>query len=484
MSNSIGKDAVNITFSKIITMGISMVSAMLLSRFRSLEEYGTYSQLLMTIQLVTTIFMLGLPNSINYFLARAENQEERRKFLSVYYTLSTFLSFVAGLSLILSVPIISAYFKNSMIKSFTYFLAVYPWTQITIHSVTNVFIVYKKTVRLMYFNIITSVLLLFSIFIVQILNMSFREYMIIYTLCNVCFSLYIYISVNRLAKGINFKIDRRLINNIFTFSLPIGLASVVGTINIELDKLMIGGLLPTEKMAVYANAAKELPVTFITSSVTAVLIPTVVRLLKLGENEKAIDLWKHSVYITYAIVAILAIGCFTFAEDAITLLYSDKYIEGKWVFAIYSLNMLLRCTYFGLILNSTGNTKFILQSSCISLTVNIVLNFLLYKVFGFIGPALATLISAVIMNFSQLLMSAKKINLKFKNIFPWKDILNLTLINVVLALFAILLKQLMCLDAYVGSILETLVIAAIWGIVYTIIILKKIKFHWNMLNNN
>jgi len=70
-----------------------MITAMLLSRFRTLEEYGTYSQLLMVINIATTFFMLGLPNSINFFLARAENNNERQKFLSVYYTLSTVLSF-------------------------------------------------------------------------------------------------------------------------------------------------------------------------------------------------------------------------------------------------------------------------------------------------------------------------------------------------------------------------------------------------------
>ena len=70
--NNLGADAIKISASKIISLGMTMVTTMLLSRFRTLEEYGTYSQMLLVIGLVTSVCMLGLPNCINYFLARAE----------------------------------------------------------------------------------------------------------------------------------------------------------------------------------------------------------------------------------------------------------------------------------------------------------------------------------------------------------------------------------------------------------------------------
>lgn len=67
MQNNLGRDAVNLTLSKVIALGITMLSSMLLSRFRTLEEYGTYSQLMLVVQLAISIFTLGLPNSINFF---------------------------------------------------------------------------------------------------------------------------------------------------------------------------------------------------------------------------------------------------------------------------------------------------------------------------------------------------------------------------------------------------------------------------------
>ena len=110
---------------------------MLLARFRTLEEYGTYSQMLLVINLFASIFMLGLPNSINFFLARAENQDEQRKFLSVYYTASTALSILLGVALVCAVPLIEGYFKNPAIRSFAYFLAIYPWANVISSSIAN-----------------------------------------------------------------------------------------------------------------------------------------------------------------------------------------------------------------------------------------------------------------------------------------------------------------------------------------------------------
>ena len=81
-STSLGADATLLTFSKVATSGIAMVMTMLLSRFRTLEEYGTYSQILMVVNLVTSILMLGLPKSLNYFLAKTDAKEEKQKFLS------------------------------------------------------------------------------------------------------------------------------------------------------------------------------------------------------------------------------------------------------------------------------------------------------------------------------------------------------------------------------------------------------------------
>ena len=85
MKNTIGGNIINLFSAKSITLIISMITTMLLARFVTLNEFGSYSQMLLVVNLVSTVFMLGLPSSINYFLARAEtNGGETLPFCILY----------------------------------------------------------------------------------------------------------------------------------------------------------------------------------------------------------------------------------------------------------------------------------------------------------------------------------------------------------------------------------------------------------------
>jgi len=482
MRSSIATDAVKLSISKMITMAISMVTAMLLSRFRTLEEYGTYSQLLLVINLVTTLFMVGLPGSINYFIGRAESKEEKERFISVYYTLSTLNGFISGLALVLSVPIIISYFENPLINNFIYYIAVIPWTKIIMAGIDNLLIVYHRTTRVMMFRTLNSLSILGTIVFVQLLDLSFSIYMILFTIVEAAFTVAVYLITRNTAGKFSISFDRRIIKSILSFSVPLGLASVVGILNIELDKLLIGRFFSTEDLAIYSNAAKELPATIIAGVITTVLMPRLVVLLKNNDNKKAISLWGSSIVISYAIICFFAAGLFVFAPEAISFLYSEKYIPGTGVFRIYSIVLLLRATYFGIILNSTGKTKFIFYTSLVSLGMNFVLNYVFYLWLGFIGPAIATFISIAFIQLLQLIATSIQLKVKFSAIFPWKALGLLTFLNALLGVGFATLKEIIPLGKYIGNVAQAFVLGTVWMIVYLAITYRSIVKRWHILN--
>ncbi|PKM69635.1 MAG: hypothetical protein CVU94_02900 [Firmicutes bacterium HGW-Firmicutes-19] len=482
-SVTLGNDALRLTASKVITMIISMISAMLLSRFRTLGEYGTYSQLLIIVSIATSLIMLGLPNSINYFLAGADSPFERDKFLSVYYTLSTFLSFVIGFVLVLSVPLLESYFDNENIRSFIYFFALYPWARIIASSIENILVVYRRTRLLVYFRITNSVSLLLIIFVVQIFGLTFNSYILMFLLVEIVFGLSVYFIVNSISGGIKLSFDINLIKKVITFSIPIGLASVVGTLNYNLDQLMVGKFYNTEQLAIYANAGRELPITIVTTSIVAVLLPVIVRLIKKQEYKIALKLWGNSIILSYVVICFFAVGFFAFAPDVMNLLYSEKYLPGVPIFRVYSLVLLLRCTYFGIVLNASGKSQFIFYSSIASLFMNVLLNYLLYLTIGIIGPAIATLLSQLVINLIQLAYTAKATKVTFSNVFPWKSIGLLTLLNIVLGIAFYYLKGILTIDLSLGSIGESVFLGLLWGVVYFLVVKNEVVLNWKLLNN-
>lgn len=479
--SSIGIDAIRLTISKIITLLITTITTMLVARFRSVEEYGTYSELLLTVNIVVSVFMLGLPNSINFFLARAETKAERQKYLSVYYTLSTILSIIIGVVLVLSIPVIEAYFHNPAIRGFWYFCVVYPWSSVVEGSVENLLVIYQKTSLLMLYRFVYSIFMLGVAIGVQRLGYGFSIYMVCFVVVNVIFTIWVYLIANYLSGGIVFWIDIKLIKSILAFSVPMGLATVVGTFNTEIDKLLIGYLMSTEEMAIYTNAAKELPLAIIASSITAVLLPELILLVKKDRTSEAVELWGNATVLALIIIAFVVSGVFTYAEEVLTILYSAKYIKGVTVFRIYTLNLILRVTYFGIILNSFGETKKIAACGIASLGLNVVLNPVCYMVFGMVGPAIATFVTIVLVMLLQLSMTATVTNIKFSKLLPWNRIIKIILINISFGSIFYIIKRMLHIDIILGNVCESLALGIIWSLVYFSIMKKQIKCLWQKL---
>ena len=482
MANKLGKSAAILTLSKVFTLIITMISAMLLARFRTLTEYGTYSQLLLVINLATAFFTLGLPNSTNYFLARAESSEERRQFLSVYFTISTILCFIMGAVLTVLVPLFITYFENPLIKSFAYFLFFYPWAYVTIGSVSNILVVYGKTINLLFFNLISAIISLAAVAFVQVFHGTFNSYMVVFLVSNIILTLSVYCIVWKLEHPLRFSIDKLLVIKIFKYSIPIGLASLVGTVSIEIDKLMIGRFFDTEQLAIYTNAAKELPLTIVATSLTAVLLPQLARMLKKNDSEGAIRIWGISIRLSYLLICFFAMILIVFAPQIMTILYSEKYLPGVAVFRVYSLVLLLRCTYFGIILNSLGKTKMILYSSILSLVLNIILNYLLFLAMGMLGPAIATFISMGIAGFAQVFVTSKELQIPFKTILPWKKLGIITLINLALGIVLYIITKILSMGTSGKDILISIVIGLCGTGLYFIILYKPAKLLWKELN--
>ena len=482
---SIGREAVYLTGSRVLTSIIGVVTSMLLARFRTLSEYGTYSQIIMVTELVSSILLLGLPNSINYFLAKGETPKDRQDFLSVYSTLSTILTIVIGICLYLAMPLIISHFNNPFIRDFAYVFVVYPWSSLFINSLSSVCIVYGKSNKLIYFNLANALIVLVILLIAKIAGMSFHQYMLMYIGCLFFFAIVALIWSHNLSGGISIKLEFGLIKDIFIFSIPLGLASATGSISLELGKLVIGRFFSVDEYAIFANASRELPVTIIATTLTAVLLPQIVRLTKKGDHSKAVSLWGNAIEISMCFMCLFVGALIVFAPDVLSLFYSEKYVTegGVIVFRIYSIILLFRVTYWGMILNATGNTKFVFYSSLLSLLLNFVANIASIYLLGFIGPAISSLIVSITLCYVQLKFTTKVTDIPFRDIFPWKNIMKLILTSVGFCVVFGVLKQLILPDFdRLTSIYISIGLGIVWTLVYALLNLKFVKRSWRLLN--
>lgn len=128
--NNIGRDSLILTITQFITLGVNMVNAMMLSRFRTLGEYGTYSQVMMVCSIIITFMASGFSQCINYFLGRSENEEEKQSFVKNYYSIVSIVGVVGGIIALSLLPILKRYYGNDLLADFWFVFLFYPISHI------------------------------------------------------------------------------------------------------------------------------------------------------------------------------------------------------------------------------------------------------------------------------------------------------------------------------------------------------------------
>lgn len=489
--SGLASDATKLSLSNILSLSINMITIMLLSRFISKFEYGTYSQIQIINVLAVAIFSMGLPNCINYFFARSENKKEKQEFIFVYFFSLSAIFIVVCFLMYLFTPYLKAYFKNDILRDFTLIYSTLPLFTVIIQSNSNLLIAIGKSNKLIILTLLNNFALLLSIIFIKIFNLSFKGYMILYILIQFIYAIYVYISAfsigefssSELSKTINNVEIKSYLKTMLKFSIPLGLGTMISTLSIELDKLVISGLMDTNSLAIYTNASKELPIALIVNSFTAILLPKMSRMYKHKDISGIVAIWHSSICIGFTIMVFFATSIITFAPQVLVFMYSDAYLEGINVFKICTLILILRSTYFGIILNITGNTKYVFYSSLLALATNLVSNFLFFKLFGFIGPAISTVLCISLVNFIQLRFTSKILEMSIKDLFPLKDIFHVLLVNLLLAPIFILLKHLINPGIDIKGIIVSIVLGITWMVVYFMINRKFIHEKWVHLNS-
>lgn len=479
---NVATDSIKLSIAQIFSLVISMINIMLLSRFRTVTEYGTYSQMLMISALVVTFFASGFSQCINYFLANEKDDIERSKFIKSYYFIITLAGIISGVISLTILPLLVNYFNNELLYKYWFFLLLYPLSNVLNNGADRFFILYRKTNQLMLFKLRYGFTTLLTVTLAIVLNWTFSFYLYMFVLVEFTFGVLIYFFIYKITGIVPFGFNIGTCKKILTFAIPMGIAALIATLDTELDKLVIGGLTNTEMLAIYTNAAKELPVTVFSTSISTVVMPFIVRNIQNNNNNSAANLWNKSIKFSAYIMCFFMVAFFVFAPQVISVLYSDKYIAGTNIFRIYLLVLPFRLTYYGMILNSCKKTKIILLSSVCTLVINIVLDYMFYFFIGITGPAWATVISVAMMNMAQLIFTKKLINVRFLEIYPVVHILKILVINIVLGILFFVIQDRLFYYCSFNHNLLTICLGGIWLMVYILLVRKKMLYLWHSLN--
>ncbi len=410
--------------------GLKSLIGIALARLITPGELGTYRQLFLIYSTFSTLILLGIPQSLLYFLPKVSTDVQRKALIARTLNLVSLLGLLFALGIILCRHEVAYRFANPRLSELLLLFALYPIFMLVTQLYSSVMLGLKQALRAAKFTIFAIgcdfILILGTALITRNLNL------IIIALIVSAFLQWGYAQVHLWSYHSWF--DGTIYSGLkeqMHYAVPLGISSIIGMLSVQLDKFMISGFFTPEQFAVFSIGAMELPlVGILANSVNSVLLPH----LSSSHPREMGDLFSGAVRKNALIVFPLTVLFFIFAEPLMVFLYGHIYAEAAQYFKIYLLILPLRIATYGILFQAFGKTKLIMLISIFTLFSNAFLNFFMIRKWGMQGAAFATVIVTWLSVVIYLILMRRNLRLRLLSLFPVARIIRTALVALLSAL--------------------------------------------------
>lgn len=376
----------------------SLVTAAVLSRVFDKADYATYRQTVLVYNLAAPLLALGLPQAVYYFVPRSEARArgivlENLMLLGLLGLLCTLFLLAGGNRFV------AAQFGNPDLEKLLLLFAPYPAMMAPTASLAACLVTFDRSPLVALHSIATrgaGVVLVVGAALVW--GHPTAAVAALVVAGAVTFLPALVLMLRAPSEG-KWRPTRSGMREQLAFSIPLGLASSLGLLTLNIDKVLVARAFPGEVFAVYVNGAMEIPlIAVITGSVSSVLLAEMSGLMSRGAWQEAIALWRRSAVKTAGILYPIFAGLMLLAPELMVLLYSEAYVDSARPFRIYLLALLIRVAFFGVIFQGAGRNRLVLRYTLLSLALNVVVSVILMRWIGPLGAAVGSI--AVIVGFT------------------------------------------------------------------------------------
>lgn len=415
----------------------SIVSAAILSRYFTKDQYGTYKQVMYVYHTLLTVFTLGLPLAYSYFLPRVSKSEGKSLVNKLNYCF-LLMGFVFSIVLYFGADLFAGILKNEELASNIRIFSLAPVFILPTMGLQGILATYKKTILNAIYVVSTRILMLICV----ALPVVIYENTVAVALWGFIISSFISCIIAFYFQNLPFrgcKKEKSTITykSIFAYSLPLMVAGFLGIVINAADQFYVSRFFGSEVFADFANGSLELPfVSMVLSASGTVLLPVFSKML--SDNctvDEVVSLWTRTAvkatYILYPIV----VFCFFFAGDIMTFLYGEMYITSAKYFQIMLIVNLFTIIQFYPIILALGKTK---EYALVHVILFVMVWSLEYLgVVLFSSPIVVTIISVACKILKILIMMkivSGSLKISFWRLFPFKQMLSTLLCCIISAL--------------------------------------------------
>ncbi|MBM3317071.1 MAG: oligosaccharide flippase family protein [Candidatus Eisenbacteria bacterium] len=399
-----------------------LATVMTLSRLLPPQDYGTYRQVWLIFFTLAPVLELGVPQSVSFFGPQI-TRERRKTYLAQNGVALLGTGLLTGLCLFSCARPIAQLFGNPDLVAPLRAFALYPAMTMSFNIVEYALITHHRPGTAGWITgasaaaqaAITMGGFLGGATLAQICLWLGLFALLRWSVAAAAF-LFVY-------RDLRVTWDWSELRGQLAFALPMGAATMVGLLGRQIDKLVISSRFPPELYAVYANGSYDVPlIGILTMSITAVIVPAIVRARARGDLAEVQRLWHGAARRVATLFFPAAVFLFIAAEPFMILLFSAEYAESARPFRIFLLLLPLRIAFYSGFLRALGRTGPIFFSSLGALAISFVLALVLIRVpgLGFLGPAIAIVAGSYWAALYTIRVALRELGWRWRDYFPWR----------------------------------------------------------------
>lgn len=379
--------------SQLISSICGFIWTILIARYLGVNDYGILGFATSIVAMMGVVLDLGITSYTIRQLATDRNSTA--KYLGNIYPLKSLLSI--GTFFLLFIILISMRCDGFTII-ITLLFMIEGIIQTMTNSLNGTFQAYEKGKYQGIGNSLVNILLLILIMVSIFANFGIFGIVVSYIVANAIGFIYGYFALKKNIIKPKFEFDKSFCKTLILLSLPFAISGIFNTIYYSIDIVMLNNFAGDYATGLYNATYKLISIlTLFYTMYTVVIYPVMSKFYK-NDKMLMVIIYEKSIKYLMLVMIPLAIATMFYSSDVIQLIYGHEYDAASSILSILIWTVCL------LFVNGAGNS--LLNASHKEITItkiyaiaaifNVVLNIIMIPYLSYIGAAITTVLSDIL----------------------------------------------------------------------------------------